>query len=146
MELHEKSTVNTKMKFIMDLFPPVKNINTSLSEGPTTSNKSDNISNDNRKLKTYRSYIKSRSTETMFTKINKSDIETKVHCTNSPDSHSSSPNLPEDIEQDIPFTSKHSNDIQDIIENISSLTDSEKLSLLEHAWKPKLSKVMARFQ
>ena len=44
------------MKSIVDLFPPVKNINTSLSEGPTTSNKSD-ISNDNRKLKTYRSYI-----------------------------------------------------------------------------------------
>ena len=41
----------------MDLFPPVKNIYTSLSEGPTTSNKSDNISNDNRKLKTYRLYI-----------------------------------------------------------------------------------------
>ena len=45
------------MKSIMDLFRPVKNINTSLSEGPTTSNKSDNISNNNRKLKTYRSYI-----------------------------------------------------------------------------------------
>ena len=68
----------------------------------------------------------------MFTKINESDIETKDHCTNSPDSHSSSSNIPEDI----PFTSEHSNDIQDIIENISSLTDSEKISLLEHAWKP----------
>ena len=57
VELRSKSTVNTKMKSIVDLFTPVKNINTSLSEGPTTSNKSDNISNDNRKLKTYRSYI-----------------------------------------------------------------------------------------
>ena len=43
VELRAKSTVNTKMKSIMDLFPPVKNINASLSEGPTTSNKSDNI-------------------------------------------------------------------------------------------------------
>ena len=31
---------------------------------------------------------------------------------------------------------KHSDDIQDTIENLSSLTDSENLSLLEHAWKP----------
>ena len=68
----------------------------------------------------------------MFTKINESDIETKGHCTNSPDSHSSSSNIPENI----PFTSKHSDDIQDIIKNISSLTNSEKLSLLEYAWKP----------